>query len=93
MALIDGRTTLTEPTALAIDPHGRYIAVASRLNLTGLYTRYGCQAGRFETWQPLVHLRFIASLPLLVVASAYGSILGVELSLGRSPGSLQAEEL
>lgn len=91
--LIDERTTLTEPTALAIDPHGRYIAVASRLNLTGLYTRYGRQAGRFETQQPLAHLRFIASLPMLVVASAYGSILGIELSPGRSPGSLQAEEL
>ncbi|MBX6312274.1 MAG: hypothetical protein IRY99_05045, partial [Isosphaeraceae bacterium] len=82
------RPSISEPSALAVDPHGRYVAVASRLGITQLYNRFGKQAGRVETMQPLSHLRFVPSRPLLLGASGYGSIVGIELGTTGSGGTL-----
>ena len=48
-----------DPLALAIDPHGRYVAVSSRLSVNHFYNRYGKPAGKFETPQPLAFLAFV----------------------------------
>ena len=68
-----------EPTALAIDPHGRFVALSAKPNTTKLFTRFGKPAGEFETLQPIAHLQFVATERLLVAGAAYGSIFGVEL--------------
>ena len=58
------RPSLSEPLALAIDPHGRFIAVASRhRNQTQLFSRAGKLVDTFETRQPLSHL--VSSRPCL----------------------------
>lgn len=90
---IADRAAPPEPTALAVDPHGRYVAIASRLRQTQLYTRHGKQAGRFETKQPLAHLLFVADRPILLGAGGFGSIAAVELTPAGSPGQLGGEVL
>ena len=80
-----------EAAALAVDPHGRYVAVGSKLNHVQLYNRHGRQAGRFETKQGQAHLAFVPSKPFLVGASGYGLILGAELEPRGSNGQLRSE--
>ncbi|MEJ7640011.1 MAG: hypothetical protein WKF75_19085 [Singulisphaera sp.] len=82
-----------EASTLAIDPHGRYVAVASKLGLTQLYNRHGRPAGRFETRQPLAHLCFIPDRPLLLGAAAYGTLAGVGLAATGTLGRLEAQVL
>jgi hypothetical protein len=82
------RNVIAEPLALAIDPHGRYVAVGSKLNIVQFTTRYGRPAGRFETRQPLSSLVFVPDRPYLVGIGAYGSIAGFELIPRGSSGSL-----
>src|SRR4051794_39904245 len=59
------RPAPSEPSALAVDPHGRYVAVASRMSSTHLFTRYGRTSGKFETRQALAHLVFLPDRPTL----------------------------
>ena len=92
LGVIADRSAPSDPSAIAGDPHGRYVAVASRSSTTYLYTRHGRQAGRFETRQGLAHLTFIPSRPFLLGAAAFGLMVGVELRpIGGSTGRLSAE--
>jgi len=77
---IHDRPAITDATALAVDPHGRYVAVASKLNLVQFYNRHGKQSGRFETRQHLSHLSFVPSVPVVVGVGAYGSISCYEIA-------------
>jgi hypothetical protein len=79
-----------EASTVAIDPHGRYIAVGSRLCLTQFYTRHGRQAGRFETRQALAHIAFVPDRPFLLGAATYGMLAGLDLRPA-SAGRLDAE--
>ncbi|HEX8202552.1 MAG TPA: hypothetical protein VF590_18890 [Isosphaeraceae bacterium] len=90
---IADRSAPPDATALAVDPHGRYVAVASRLGLTQLYQGHGRQAGRFETKQHLTHLHFVADRPVLIGAGGHGSIVGVELAAAGAEGRLRGEVL
>ena len=51
--LIHERSTIADPLAIAVDPHGRYVAVSSKMNVVQFYTRHAKHAGKFETRQPL----------------------------------------
>jgi hypothetical protein len=77
--------------ALAIDPHGRYVLVASKISLNQFYTRYGKPAGKFETRQPLAQIAFVPDRAFLLAAAAFGSLIGVELRAGGGSGKLAAE--
>ncbi|MGE3818386.1 MAG: hypothetical protein AB7I30_03050 [Isosphaeraceae bacterium] len=79
-----------EPIALAIDPHGRFVLVTSRLGSCHFYNRAGRPAGRFESTQPLAHVLFVADRPFLIGAAAYGMLAGFDLET-RSGGKLDAE--
>jgi hypothetical protein len=80
-----------ESTALAIDPHGRYVVVASRLSVNHFYNRFGRPAGKFATLQPLAFLAFVPAAPQLVGAAAYGMLAMFELG-GAASGRLRAEQ-
>ena len=73
------RTTIGDPMSLTVDPHGRYFAVGSKLNVVQFYTRAGKSAGRIETRHPLSSVVFVPGQPFLVGIGAYGSISGIEL--------------
>jgi hypothetical protein len=89
--VVADRPAVLDASAVAVDPHGRFVAVASRMSTTQFYSRFGRTAGRFATLQPIAHLGFVPDRPLLLAASAYGTILG--LALTGSPSGLEAEEL
>jgi len=80
-----------DPLALAVDPHGVYVVVSSRLSVNHVYNRYGKPAGKFETHQPLAFLAFVASRPLLIGCASYGLIVALEL--GGTAGRLSAEPI
>lgn len=88
--LISERQGPPEPLALAIDPHGRFLLVTSRLGSNHFYTRQGRPAGRFDALQPLAHAHFVADRPFLVGAAAYGMLAGFDLAAG-SGGKLVAD--
>jgi hypothetical protein len=93
--IIADRQAPPESWSLTIDPHGRYVAVASKLSLTQFYNRFGRPAGRFETIQALAHLAYVPDRPFLLGAAANGLLVGVvlrALSGGRLEGSLLWEE-
>lgn len=90
LEMIDDRQVVTDPTALAIDPHGRYVAVASKMNLVQFYNRHGKTAGRFETRQHLSLVAFVPSLPFVVGVGAYGSISGYDIT-EKSGGKLDGD--
>jgi hypothetical protein len=77
---IDDRQVITDPTAITVDPHGKFVAVASKLNLVQLYNRFGKMAGRFETRQYLSHLAFVPSFPIMIGIGALGSISAYDLT-------------
>jgi len=87
---IDDRQVITDPTALAVDPHGRYVAVASKLNLVQFYNRHGKTAGRFETRQHLSLIAFVPGEPMVAGIGAFGSISCYELA-EKSAGKLEGE--
>jgi hypothetical protein len=86
------RAAPAEPAGLTIDPHGRYLAVPTRNGSNFLFNRFGKPAGRFDTIQPLAHLRFVPDRPMMVAASAYGTLFGLEVAGDRS-GNLTTEVL
>lgn len=90
LGVVADRPAPPEPLAVAIDPHGRYLLVSSRVCVNQFYTRHGRPAGRFETLQPLAHLAFVPARPFLLAAASYGMILGIELS-PESGGKLDGE--
>jgi hypothetical protein len=85
------RAAPSQPTCLAVDPHGRYLAVGTRSNSLHLINRYGRPAGRLETMEPLSHLCFVPDRALLVGAAAFGMLVGIALEPTRSPGKLEAD--
>jgi hypothetical protein len=93
LSVANERQLAPDPSALAIDPHGRYVAVASQMGTTQLFNRYGRLSGRFETRQALAHLCFIPALPLLLGAAAYGTLAGVEFEVSGSSGRLNPSVL
>jgi hypothetical protein len=85
------RPAPTEASLVTTDPHGRYVAVASRFNTLHLVNRYGKPAGRLETMEPLSHLCFVPGLPLIVGAAAFGMLVGISLEAARSRAGLDPE--
>ena len=85
--LIHERATIPEPLAIAVDPHGRYAAISSKMNLVQFYSRHAKLAGKFETRQPLASMVFVPDRLFMVGTGAYGSIVGIAL-LGRPNGSI-----
>jgi hypothetical protein len=90
LEMFDDRAVITDPTALAIDAHGRYLAVASKMNLVQFYNRHGKLAGRFETRQHLSLLAFVPGVAVVVGVGAFGSISCYELA-EKSSGKLEGE--
>jgi hypothetical protein len=88
---IADRSAPPDAQAVAVDPHGRYVVVASRINVNQFYTRFGKPAGKFATRQPLAHLSFVPDRAFLLGAAAFGSLIGVELRGGAGSGRLGAE--
>jgi len=89
--LITERSAPPDATNLAIDPHGRFIAVGSRLSLVHFFNKHGKQAGQLETQQAMAHLVFVPNLPFLIGASGYGRLVGIGLQPGSTSGKLSAE--
>ncbi len=78
--LIHERPALSDALSIAVDPHGRYVAVASKMNLVQFYTRHARQAGKFETRQPLSSMVFVPDKPYLIGIGSFGAITGFALS-------------
>ncbi len=87
------RATIPEPISIAVDPHGRYVALGSKINAVQFYSRHARLAGKFATRQPLSSIVFVPDRPFLVGIGAYGSIVGVELLPRGSNGSLDGATL
>ncbi len=85
------RPAPSEPTCLAVDPHGRYLAVGTRSSALHFINRFGRPAGRLETMEALSHLCFVPDRALLLGAAAFGMLVGIALQPGRSAGKLEAE--
>ena len=83
------RPAPTEASFLTIDPHGRYVAIGSRMGAVTFLNRFGRPAGRLETIQPVAHLCFLADRPFLVGAAAFGMLVGVEVLASRTSGRLE----
>jgi len=83
------RPAPTEASFLTIDPHGRYIAIGSRVGAVTFLNRFGRAAGRLETIQPVAHLCFLADRPFLVGAAAFGMLVGVEIMASRTSARLE----
>jgi hypothetical protein len=87
------KPTGIDAATVAVDAHGRYIAVASKVGPHALFTRHGRPAGQFETRQPIGHLAFVVEVPLLIGASNFGAIMAIELVPVGSKGRLEAQVL
>jgi hypothetical protein len=87
------RAAPSESSFLAIDPHGRYVAVGTRHNALNIINRFGRPAGRLETIEPLSHWCFVPNSPLAIGAAAFGLVVGVALESSKSTGRLEPEIL
>lgn len=90
---ITERASPSDASNLAIDPHGRFVAVGTKNPETTLFTRHGKPSVRFETRQPLAHLVFVPGLPMLLGAATYGLLVGVELAEVKLSAGLDVEIL
>jgi len=86
--LLHERAVIADPISIAIDPHGRYVAVGSRMNVVQFYSRHARASGKFETKQPLSSMVFVPDKLFLVGIGAYGSISGIGLVPRGATGSL-----
>jgi hypothetical protein len=91
LGVIAERSAPPDPVAIAIDPHGRYVLITSRMGFNQFYNRHAKPAGRFEAHQPLAFVAFIPDRPILIAAAAYGMLAAFDLS-GDGGGKLAAEE-
>ena len=82
--LVHHRAAIADPVAIAVDPHGRYAAVSSKMNIVQFYSRHAKLAGRFETRQPLSSMLFVPDRPFMVATGAYGSIVGIRPDSSRA---------
>lgn len=69
-----------EPISLTIDPHGRFVLIATRTCVNHYYSRHGKPAGKFPSRQPLAFAAFIADQPVLAAAASYGMLATYRLS-------------
>jgi hypothetical protein len=67
-------------TALDVEPHGRYVAVALANGKNVVYDAHHLRVFHFETPRPLRHLRFLALRPALVAAAEYGLLCEFDFS-------------
>ena len=51
LGVVTERKAPPDPLALAVDPHGRYVLVSSRMSVNYFFNRYGKSAGRLETFE------------------------------------------
>ena len=79
LAPLDDRPATPGASILAVDPHGRFIAVATKRATIQLTSRYGKTVGRIEARQSYTHMRFLASEPALVAAVGHTAITAFEL--------------
>ena len=86
--LLHERPAIADPLAIAVDPHGRYVAVSSKMNVVQFYSRHARLTGKFETRQPLSSLVFVPDRLFMVGTGAYGSIVGIALVARGSNGGL-----
>lgn len=82
-----------DPIRVAIDPHGRYAVVSSRMGTNHFYTRFGKPAGKFESIQALAFVCFLADSPTLIGAADYGMLTAVELRSSMGSSRLSTETL
>jgi len=89
LGVISERQGPPEAAAMAIDAHGNYVAVSSKMGVTHVYNRHGKPSGRFETLQPLAHMAFVPGRAILIGAASYGMLLA--LALREGSGRLTAD--
>lgn len=71
---------LGSPTgAVAMDPHGHYVAVSLANGQTVIFDRYKRRITQFDTVRPLSFLQFLASEPAVIGAAEYGLLCAHEL--------------
>ena len=90
LGMVADRPAPPDPLALAIDPHGRYLVVSGRTGANHVFNRHGRPAGKFESFQPLAHLAFVAARPLLIASAAHGLLAQFDLGPGGS-GRLEVD--
>ena len=67
-------------TALAVEPHGRYVAVALANGKTVIYDAHHRRVVHFDTQRPLRFLRFLEFRPALIAAAEYGLLCEYDLT-------------
>lgn len=87
------RQAIPDALGLAVDAHGRYVAVPSSSGSGAFYDRHGKGAGGFSSRVPLAFLCFVPARALLIGAATYGALTAFELLAGRKPGSLESRML
>ena len=92
LELITERQGPPEATCVSVDPHGRFVAVATRTGLTQFYNRHGKPSGRFETIQALSHLVFVPDKAVLIAAASHGLLMAFELA-SAAGGKLSADPI
>ncbi len=60
------RPAPSEASFVAIDPHGRYVAVGTRHNVLHLLNRFARPVGRIETIETIAHFSFVADRPIAI---------------------------
>jgi hypothetical protein len=66
--------------AVALDPHGQYLAVADARGALHMFDRHGGAVSRAKSPRSLVHLAFIPELPLLIGCADYGLLAAYDLN-------------
>lgn len=70
----------TKPTAIALDSHGRCVAVADAGNKLHLFDKSGRPIGApLTTPRPLYYLHYLATSPLLIGAADFGLLSALDL--------------
>ena len=86
--LVHDRSSIADPLSIAVDPHGRYVAVSSRMNVVQFYSRHAKLSGKFETRQPLSSMIFVPDRLFMIGTGAYGSLVGIALIARGAAGAL-----
>ncbi|GIW81788.1 MAG: hypothetical protein KatS3mg105_3595 [Gemmatales bacterium] len=66
------------PTAIALEPYGRYLAVADQRSSVQVYNWLGEVVFRVGVPRSLHHLAFVPEKPLLIGAADYGLVGGID---------------
>jgi hypothetical protein len=77
------RTTSGQPVAVAVEPFGRLVALASASSTLAVYDGRGRLLWRVETPRPLLHLAFVPERPLLIGCADYGLVMAFD-AMGRN---------